>query len=91
MGGTLQRTFCSFRNSSFQEETDGSEKASLSTLSLISRRLLNLTILQNSQVNTLIVGVDEILDQIVEIKNCQKSQLVRNGACANCKRLTMYL
>jgi hypothetical protein len=33
-------------------------------------------ILKNLQVNTVIVGVDEILGQIREIKKLQKSQLV---------------
>ena len=52
----------------------------------------DLTIQQTSQVNTLVigvdtlmVGVDAILAQIREIKDLQKSQLVGDGVCINCR------
>jgi hypothetical protein len=58
-------------------------------------------VLKDLQVNTIIVGVDEILgqirkinvdgilDQIREIKQLQKSQLVRKTFWFNHKKLTM--
>jgi hypothetical protein len=48
-------------------------------------------ILKNLQVTTLIVGVDEILGQIREIKELQKSQLVRKRFWINFEKLTMYM
>jgi hypothetical protein len=46
-------------------------------------------ILKNLQVNTVIVGVDEILGQIREIKKLQKSQLVIEKFWMDYKNLTM--
>jgi hypothetical protein len=48
-------------------------------------------VLKNLQVNTIIVGVDEILAQIREIKKLQKSQLVMKRFWINHKNLTMYM
>jgi hypothetical protein len=46
-------------------------------------------VLKNLQVNTVIVGVDEILGQIREIKKLQKSQLVMKRFWIDHKKLTM--
>jgi hypothetical protein len=48
-----------------------------------------LMVLKNLQVNAVIVGVDEILGQIREIKKLQKSQLVIEKFWMDYKNLTM--
>ena len=45
---------------------------------------------QNLQANTLVVGVDEILNQIRVIRKLQNSQLVRNGVSIELQKLTLY-
>ena len=47
-------------------------------------------VLQNLQANTLVVGVDEILDQIRIIKELQNSQLVGNEVSIKLQTLTLY-
>jgi len=47
-------------------------------------------VLQNLQTNTLVVGVDEILNQIRMIKELQNSQLVGNAVSIELQKLTPY-
>ena len=47
-------------------------------------------VLQNLQTNTLVVGVDEILNQILVIKKLQNSQLVGNEVSIKLQNLTIY-
>jgi hypothetical protein len=60
----------------FKEKLTAARELLLVSCHSISRGLLDLTISRICRPNTL-VGVDEILDQIREIKELQKSQLVR--------------